>query len=541
MADGITLLIPKGVLNMTLDYYIPPIKASQKFYSDFAKCAEELGFNVRRIDVADANQLTFIRSCAECDVVFVDATVPPNRDTPSVYPCLVPDVNFLDHVFVFSDNRFPLNIVPHNGWSRYDVNDRINTQKPKDVFKKYLERIKDEITTGKHYLRIKVEDNEDVVELMKALADVREKAMDYASKRESSSPQKSDDKTHIFISYRAKKSNGDENYKDVEKFARRKKAEGCEVDYVQSEELSAQSELMSPMRKWFLLNQLADRIICADEFWIYKTDNYLGSWWTIGELILVSYLNRGFSRQNRPIKIKIYNSDTSMETSASGDYYVHDDNFFKRLARYLSYTNPKSMGPESRKILALQKLVYEAAKEDPSILEEIKSVMRDQFDAIRTIDGEKVIPSSMVSEIIDEMSSADKMMDRLEDEVNQDVFWDGLTMQLTEVTKALRNCGEEEEPSPTRVNKLIDYDMFLKLPMLEIVNLDASSIEDFMTKSGKEVALTNKIATADGIPFVKKLLTKAPDRYLWLATRGMIPVEGSFALGLDKVNSFRIS
>lgn len=90
-------------------------------------------------------------------------------------------------------------------------------------------------------------------------------------------------------------------------------------------------------------------------------------------------------------------------------------------------------------------------------------------------------------------------------------------------------------------NELIDYDMFLNLPMLEIVNLDASSIEDFMTKSGKEVALTNKIATADGIPFVKKLLTKAPDRYLWLATRGMIPVEGSFALGLDKVNSFRIS
>ena len=526
---------------MTLDYYIPPIKASQEFYSGFAKCAEELGFNVRRIEVSDANQLTFIRSCVECDVVFVDATIPPNRDTPSIYPCLVPDINFLDHVFVFSDNRFPLNIVPHNGWSRYDVNDRPNKNESDNVFKTFLKRIKEEMDADKHYLRIRLPEKVETDSLMKAIGVVREKAMDYASKRAGSSPQKPDDKIHIFISYRAKKSNGGEYYKDVEKFARRKKAEGCEVDYVQSEELSAQSELMSPMRKWFLLNQLADRIMCADEFWIYKTDNYLGSWWTIGELILVSYLNQGFSRQKRPIKIKIYNSETNTETSASCDYYIHDDNFFKRLARYLSYTNPKSMGPESRKILGLQKLVYEAAKEDPSILEEIKSVMRDQFDAIRTIDGEKVIPSSMVSEIIDEMSSADKMMDRLEDEVNQDVFWDGLTMQLTEVTKALRSCGEEEEPSSTRVNKLIDYDMFLKLPMLEIVNLDASAIEDSMTKSGKEVVLTNKIATADGIPFVKKLLTKAPDRYLWLATRGMIPVEGSFALGLDKVNSFRIS
>ena len=541
MAGGIILLIPKGVLNMTLDYYIPPIKASQEFYSDFAKCAEEFGFNLRRIDVADANQLTFIRSCAECDVVFVDATIPPDGSTPSVYPCLVPDVNFLDHVFAFSDNRFPLNIVPHNGWSRYDVNDRLNTQTPKVVFKKYLKRIKDELTTGKHYLRIKVADNEDVVGLMKALADVREKAMDYASKREGSSPQKSDDKTHIFISYRAKKSNGDVNYEDVKNFALRKKVEGCEVDYVQSEELSAQSELMSPMRKWFLLNQLADRIMCADEFWVYKTDNYLGSWWTIGELILVSYLNQGYSRQNRPIKIKIYNPETNTESSASEDYYVHDDSFFRRLARYLSYTNPKSMGPESRKILGLQKLVYEAAKENPSILEEIKSVMRNQFDAIRTIDGEKVIPSSMVSEIIDEMSSADKMLDRLEDEVNQDIFWDGLTMQLTEVTKAFRSGGEEDEPSPKRVNKLIDYDMFLKLPMLEIVNLDAYDIDGSMSTNGMEVALANAIATADGIPSVKRLLTKAPDRYLWLATRGMIPVEGSFSLGLDKVNSFRIS
>ena len=167
--------------------------------------------------------------------------------------------------------------------------------------------------------------------------------------------------------------------------------------------------------------------------------------------------------------------------------------------------------------------------------------MRDQFDAIRTMDGEKVIPSSMISQIIDEMSSADKMLDRLEDEVNQDVFWDGLTMQLNEVTKALRGSGEEEEPLSKGVNRLIDYDMFLKLPMLEIVNLDVSKIEDSMTINGMEVALTNTIATGDGLPPVKKLLTKAPDRYLWLATRVMTPIEGSFSLGLDKVNSFRIS
>ena len=96
---------------MTLDYYIPPIKASKGYYSNFEEIAQKHGFDVRKVDVADANYLTFIRSCTECDVVFVDTTIPPDGNTPSVYPCLVPDVNLLDHIFVFSDNRFPLNSV----------------------------------------------------------------------------------------------------------------------------------------------------------------------------------------------------------------------------------------------------------------------------------------------------------------------------------------------------------------------------------------------------------------------------------------------
>jgi len=519
---------------MTLDYYIPPIKASKGYYSNFEEIAQKHGFDVRKVDVADANQLTFMRSCTECDVVFVDATIPPDGNTPSVYPCLVPDVNFLDHIFVFSDNRFPLNIVPHNGWSRYDVNDRINKTDPAKVFNAYLERIMEEIITGRHYPRIKVADDEDVAPLMKALGDVREKAMEYAKKRENSHPQKTDNKTHIFISYRAKKSNGDGNYEEVVKFAERKKEEGYVVDFVQTEELSAQSELMSPMRKWFLLNQLADRIMCADEFWIYKTDNYLGSWWTIGELILVSYLNQGFSRQDRKIKIKVYDPVTGGETLATDDYYVGDETFFRRLARYLSYTNPKSMGPESRKTLGLQRFIYEAAKDNPSILDEMKAFMRQQFEAIIAIEGERVVSRGMIADILEQMSSADDMLSMLDDDVNQDVFWNGLTFQLSDVTKACR-CIRVDEASSYKVNRLIDYDMFLRLPMLELVNVNASEI-DCGTHECVKLDLINEIETNP----VSKIIGKAPDRYMWLATRAMQPVDGSYAQGLDRVDSFRV-
>lgn len=524
---------------MTLDYYIPPIKASKGYYSNFEEIAQKHGFDVRKVDVADANQLTFIRSCTECDVVFVDATIPPDGNTPSVYPCLVPDVNFLDHIFVFSDNRFPLNIVPHNGWSRYDVNDRINKTDPAKVFDAYLERIKEEIITGRHYPRIKVADDEDVAPLMKALGDVREKAMEYAKKRENSHPQKTDNKTHIFISYRAKKSNGDGNYEEVVNFAERKKEEGYVVDFVQTEELSAQSELMSPMRKWFLLNQLADRIICADEFWIYKTNNYLESWWTIGELILVSYLNQGFSRQDRKIKIKVYDPVTGGETLATDDYYVGDELFFKRLSRYLSYTNPKSMGPESRKTLEFQRFICKAAKDNPAILNEMKAFIRGQFEAIRAIGGDKILPKKMVDEMITEMLSSDKMLERLEDEVNRDEFWNGLTMQLTGTTRALRSL-DSSEVSCKKVNEVIDYDMFLKLPMLEIINVDAARINKEITAEGYKVDISNSVLEKVSCANVTKRLLKAPDRYLWLATRLMAPIEGSFAPGLDCVNSYRV-
>lgn len=40
---------------MTLDYYIPPIKASKGYYSNFEEIAQKHGFDVRKVDVADAN------------------------------------------------------------------------------------------------------------------------------------------------------------------------------------------------------------------------------------------------------------------------------------------------------------------------------------------------------------------------------------------------------------------------------------------------------------------------------------------------------
>lgn len=62
--------------------------------------------------------------------------------------------------------------------------------------------------------------------------------------------------------------------------------------YLDDGNLVYSSELNTKQRAWQLL-AIIDReyISHCDEFWIYGSDDYLDSWWTLGELIIYSYLN----------------------------------------------------------------------------------------------------------------------------------------------------------------------------------------------------------------------------------------------------------
>ena len=518
--------------DLTLDFYSLPTETGESTFKTFASISETLGFSVRRINVAEASQLDFVRSCVESDVVFIDATVPPDPNLPSVYTCLAADINILDHLFVYSATRFPLNIAPRNGWARYDVNDRESTLKAEDVFKSYLQRIKEDSEAGVYYRRFKDGAGSDVASLMKALTIVRNESMSYARERDGRVSCSPVCKKRIFISYRAT------HYEDVKTLAEQMTRVGCIVDFVRSEELSAQNELMSPMRKWYLMNQLLDRIACSDELFVCLSDDYLTSWWTIGELMLVSYLNHSSSGRKRKIKVMLYDPKDGKTVEAGKNYFIENTELFKKLSRCLSYSNPKSMGPESRKQIDSMRRFFKAAKDDPAIAENFRQYMGVMFEMVR---------NSMAAndnlqfdgEALGEMLTPDKMLELFDDDVNKDEFWEGLTLQLTSCTRALRDssaCNLKEKS----FEEVVDIDLYLKLPMLELVNVKPSEIDANLTSFGCDIELANQITLNEGLPSVRKRIHKAPDRYLWLATRWLQPTAGSYAHGLERVNSYRV-
>lgn len=83
------------------------------------------------------------------------------------------------------------------------------------------------------------------------------------------------------------------------------------VKYLDNGSLVFNTELLTMWKAWQLLCIIEKEYISyCDEMWIYASDDYLNSWWTMGELILFSYLHyRGIDKRispKSPKKLKIY-------------------------------------------------------------------------------------------------------------------------------------------------------------------------------------------------------------------------------------------
>lgn len=104
--------------------------------------------------------------------------------------------------------------------------------------------------------------------------------------------------TSVFISFRTKYAQKEDNseYKySVSELAMRIE-DGCygkprTVKYLDNGSLVFNTELLTPWKAWQLLSIIDKEYISyCDELWIYASDDYLNSWWTMGEQILFSYL-----------------------------------------------------------------------------------------------------------------------------------------------------------------------------------------------------------------------------------------------------------
>ncbi len=88
----------------------------------------------------------------------------------------------------------------------------------------------------------------------------------------------------IFISYRS------HSFQEVGLLARRLAggefhSEPKTVRIVPPGALAYENELLTAHRRWMLQVTLEYWISAAEEVWIYHTDDYFGSWWTLGEIV----------------------------------------------------------------------------------------------------------------------------------------------------------------------------------------------------------------------------------------------------------------
>ena len=288
----------------------------------FVPCAERLGFCVKTI--TNRSPLKYSEACANDDVVVLDASIERtgehNYDIVTTYP--------LDHLLVVSRTYLPFNF--------YGLRDEI-WDFDKNTFI-YGTAFYSQTKSNQEIVRWLDLQLRDLLAILPrpaserggplAMARAMQPSLDKQDERRSKSGQ-------IFISYRSK------DDKKVEQVKRRLEAGNfpnmprTKVRYFPPGMLS--DEVMTEQRRWQILSMLDRFIGPASEVWIYETEDYYDSWWTIGELAILAYRKDLGYRGKQPPQLKILNPKTHEVYDASADFLpIMTEEQKKRRARWFS-------------------------------------------------------------------------------------------------------------------------------------------------------------------------------------------------------------
>ena len=102
------------------------------------------------------------------------------------------------------------------------------------------------------------------------------------------------------------------------------------------------------MRRWMLTGLLDDRLRKAGEVWVYGTQDYWESWWTLAELLLVIYFNQTSTDKKITIKYIDVKDNCRVKDLPVKLPEKFTDAQIKQFARFLSNTRVDSMGPEAK-------------------------------------------------------------------------------------------------------------------------------------------------------------------------------------------------
>jgi hypothetical protein len=481
--------------NLTLSYFVPSTLKGKYRALEIEKIAVSFGYKVKIFYAESSSQLDFLLACHRDSAVIVDCTIPNDLADSTVYPLLTAQINMLDHVLVISDSVLPLNITPQR-----------NRVEAGEVLDWVAIQLKD-LSEHKYYPRIPLEKIEDIDVYRLQIEEMWNSSIELHNNVDSS-------KKRVMISYRNTHS------AEVDSFCRLEEAKGeVEIKVLPPGSLCGDCEALSPMRRWMLVGLLEDYIRSVDEIWVYRTDNYLDSWWTIAELIMV--VNGNYSSENKK-PVRVYDASLGRfldivppEFSVEMSLEQH-----KRMARYLSNTRPNTMGPECleqieqlRKIAKLLKFSTKKMRE--GMIDQLRPVLEQSVPL--TIPEEE--HQQMIADTLRMYSDPKEMEEYVNNEVFKGEFWNRISYQVTKRTGAI-------------MNGKIDVDAFMQVPMKEITKYSEDDFDKAARKGGT-------LVIQNGPTCKKYAVYRGSQRYLWLATRMGKPTVKS-APGLEVIHVFNL-
>ncbi|MGZ3663514.1 MAG: hypothetical protein ACXVDA_03385 [Ktedonobacterales bacterium] len=176
--------------------------------------------------------------------------------------------------------------------------------------------------------------------------------------------------SQIFISYRSRLSKQVAELRAALRRGDFHNGVGRSVYFFEPATLAYDDEALAALRRWMVLSIISDVILACEEFWIYHSDDYLDSWWTRGELAILTYF------KGNPKKIVLYNSTTGERRTLSYDDIPSLSNEHKnRMARWFSNSHPMMMGVESA--VQLQRIATVPGLEKAPYIDDL--VWKDAF------------------------------------------------------------------------------------------------------------------------------------------------------------------
>lgn len=288
----------------TLTVFPAPSESGRRLAQRVLALAAEIGYQGRAED--DYSPRAGSRACFCDDVVVYDLTV--TEDQVGAYPALVPAYAWLDHVLIVSRTPLPMNLLPVRPGGAppypYPIS-RLPDGSPVrfPAFTVFGEPRGEWAAEDDHslldWLRTQLQDlhrqplgprlprEPSFRPLWPASREVLRFVKEMSERHYAARPE-----DQVFVSYRARV------YDEALRLAiaaANSQVPGSgrrRLRIVSPSEFALERELLSAGSRWMVLSLLRLLIRASRELWVYRTDDYLRSWWTLAELVVAGVLQK---------------------------------------------------------------------------------------------------------------------------------------------------------------------------------------------------------------------------------------------------------